>query len=389
MVDTQTVTVDGNSDEHLQIGGYFDASSTGSISLTNKSSVTTTPSVSVYFYEDYVEFVIPQSYLTSTNLPATFSASVNGTVVSTGTILLDNSKGDEDVDVVNEVEISDDSGNPIPVAGLDHNGTARAFFVDTSGRQKISHGQPPSVATNLTAVNNAIVLNLDGFSTATFYFAGTFAGANLTFEQSPDSTNGTDGTWFTTLASPTGTTTSPAATTGSISASIAYDVAAPGASFVRARLTAITSGTVNAQATASTSSIDPSPSIATHAVTQSGTWTTTGTPANSTLYSVVTTASTNAAVARTVGANLYELSVSNPTTSVAYLKIYNKASAPTVGTDVPLLTIPVPATSFQEIQFAAVGKRFSAGIAVAVTANAVATDTTVTVAGLQISLSYI
>ena len=39
---------------------------------------------------------------------------------------------------------------------------------------------------------------------------------------------------------------------------------------------------------------------------------------------------------------MYVLTASNPTATAAYLKLYNKASAPTVGTDVPVLTITLP-----------------------------------------------
>ena len=64
-------------------------------------------------------------------------------------------------------------------------------------------------------------------------------------------------------------------------------------------------------------------------------------------------------------------------------------SAPTVGTDVPVLTIPAPAGATQVLNLGALGKRFATGVGIAVTAAAAATDTGVTVAGIQVGATYI
>lgn len=109
--------------------------------------------------------------------------------------------------------------------------------------------------------------------------------------------------------------------------------------------------------------------------------------------SLVTAASTNATSSKTTAGSLYELTISNPTSTAAYVKLYNKASAPTVGTDVPVMTIAIPATAAgvgeKSFNFGALGKRFATGIALAVTGAAIATDTSVAVAGVQIHGSYI
>lgn len=121
--------------------------------------------------------------------------------------------------------------------------------------------------------------------------------------------------------------------------------------------------------------------------------TTTATPANGTTYNAVTTASTNAAVVKATAGNLYEITVSNPTATPIYVKFYNKATAPTVGTDVPVLTVAVPATAAgvgeKTIQLGAIGKRFATGIGIAATGAAGATDTSNAVAGVQINATYI
>lgn len=113
------------------------------------------------------------------------------------------------------------------------------------------------------------------------------------------------------------------------------------------------------------------------------------TPYSTSNYNVVSAASTNAASVKSSAASLFEITVSNPTATAIYVKLYNKASAPTVGTDVPVLTIPVAAGATVPMSFGSQGKRFATGIAIAATAAAVATDTAVAVAGVQINASYI
>lgn len=117
--------------------------------------------------------------------------------------------------------------------------------------------------------------------------------------------------------------------------------------------------------------------------------TVTNTPATPTSYNVVTTASTNAAVVKATAGTLYEITVSNVTATPVFVKLYNKATAPTVGTDVPILTIPAAAGATAVVALPPLGKRFGTGIGIAATAAAAATDTGVAVAGVQINASYI
>ncbi len=98
-------------------------------------------------------------------------------------------------------------------------------------------------------------------------------------------------------------------------------------------------------------------------------------------------ATTNAAVVSSAG-NLFTLTASNPTATPCYVKLYNKTTAPTVGTDVPVMTIPVPATSFQKVDLGQIGHRFTSGISIAVTAGPLANDTAAAVAGVQIMATY-
>ena len=118
-----------------------------------------------------------------------------------------------------------------------------------------------------------------------------------------------------------------------------------------------------------------------------------GTLLSGTTYNLVTTASNNLANIKSTAGNLFNLTVSNPTATAAYVKLYNKASAPVVASDVPVMTIAIPATAAgvaeKSFDFGAIGKRFATGISIAVTGAAAATDTTNAVAGIQINGTYI
>jgi hypothetical protein len=60
-----------------------------------------------------------------------------------------------------------------------------------------------------------------------------------------------------------------------------------------------------------------------------------------------------------------------------YVKFYDSAAAPTVGTDTPVLTIPIPLLTTLPIQSVApLGVYFANGIWVAATANIADSDTT-------------
>jgi len=114
-----------------------------------------------------------------------------------------------------------------------------------------------------------------------------------------------------------------------------------------------------------------------------------GTPNAGTAYSLVSAATTNAASVKATAGNLFELSLFNVTAATVYLKLYNKASAPTVGTDVPIMTIPVAAGALYAAEFGRVGKRFATGIALAITGAPAATDATAVAAGAQLSMTYL
>ena len=95
---------------------------------------------------------------------------------------------------------------------------------------------------------------------------------------------------------------------------------------------------------------------------------------------VVAAATTNATSLKASAGNIAAIDLFNVATYTVFLKLYNKISAPTVGTDTPVWTIPIPATGGFSIDFSQ-GEYFSTGIAFAITKLQADSDTTALVAG--------
>ena len=112
-------------------------------------------------------------------------------------------------------------------------------------------------------------------------------------------------------------------------------------------------------------------------------------------YFVNSAASTNGALIMTGTSNVSSFYATNEGATTAYIKLYNKATAPTVGTDVPEMTIPVPdAAAVSGVPGVATipigfhGFRFALGLGIAITRKAVYTDTTAVGAGeVKVKLS--
>lgn len=117
--------------------------------------------------------------------------------------------------------------------------------------------------------------------------------------------------------------------------------------------------------------------------------TTTNTPVTPTQAFVNSAASTNATSTKASAGTVWSVQASNINAAVRYLKLYNKASAPTVGTDVPVLTVPLPAGGVAQVDGGANGLRFGTGIAWALTVSAAdsATDA-VAASEIKVAISY-
>lgn len=87
---------------------------------------------------------------------------------------------------------------------------------------------------------------------------------------------------------------------------------------------------------------------------------------------------------RLVNAGKTALSVivcSNVGGAAAFVKLYDKASAPVPGTDIPVLTIPVPAAGLQEVDVSDTGLIFNLGLGIGITNLGPDADATAVAAG--------
>jgi hypothetical protein len=108
----------------------------------------------------------------------------------------------------------------------------------------------------------------------------------------------------------------------------------------------------------------------------------------STYSTLVAAATTNATSVKASAGTIGFLSIHNNKASVIYLKIFNKASAPTMGTDTPVFNFGIPAGQTFSL-YPAMGIRLSTGIAFAVTGGQALLDTTALVAGdAVININY-
>lgn len=96
-----------------------------------------------------------------------------------------------------------------------------------------------------------------------------------------------------------------------------------------------------------------------------------------TLTRLISAATTNATSVKASAGVVYLITAFNLNAAVRYLKMYNKASAPTVGTDTPVATYPIPAsaTGAGFIIPIICGSDYSTGIALALTTGVADADT--------------
>lgn len=104
---------------------------------------------------------------------------------------------------------------------------------------------------------------------------------------------------------------------------------------------------------------------------------------------IVSAASTNATVAKSSPGVVVGWAFGNLNVSMRYLKLYNKATSPTVGTDVPVITMPLPPTMAGHVGLAA-PVNFSAGISYALTTGIQDSDSGAVAANeITVSLFYV
>jgi len=282
-------------------------------------------------------------------------------------------------------------------------GDLNTLNMDEEGRLKVASKPASYAATvgNVTSATSTVPVNTERFSNLMVHCTGTFAGVNVIFEGSLNSTNGTDGNWFGVQAIRSSANTIET-TTGVLAAAPAYawELSVNALKYFRIRATAWTSGTQVWTMIPGTYATEPIPGAqvsATQPVSGTVTATVTAGTINpvvpATPYFLNSAATTNGALILTGTSNVSSFYATNEGATAAYIKLYNKATAPTVGTDVPEMIIPVPAAvsgvpgvANPNIGFH--GFRFALGLGIAVTGAAVFSDTTAVAAGqVKVKLS--
>ena len=112
-----------------------------------------------------------------------------------------------------------------------------------------------------------------------------------------------------------------------------------------------------------------------------------------TFHSLVSTASTNATSVKSGAGNIGVIYIANNSASLKWFRVFNKGSAPTVGTDTPVWNIPIQANTTLDLSTGYAGVRLTSGIAYAITggsASAAVTDSTAVDAGdVTVNLTYV
>ena len=114
------------------------------------------------------------------------------------------------------------------------------------------------------------------------------------------------------------------------------------------------------------------------------------TPAVITAANLSSAATTNATSVKTSSARVWQITATNIGAAVCFLKLYNKASAPSVGTDAPFETFSIPAKGVPlNLQFGAMGLLMATGLAYALTNLITDADATaVVLSQVKLSISY-
>jgi hypothetical protein len=94
-------------------------------------------------------------------------------------------------------------------------------------------------------------------------------------------------------------------------------------------------------------------------------------------FRLLSAATTNATSVKNAAALLGFIYAVNLNAAVRYLKLYNKASAPTVGSDTPIATLPIPASTTGAGFVLPIpnGVQFTTGLALAITTGVADADT--------------
>ncbi|HEY8885957.1 MAG TPA: hypothetical protein VIM31_00440 [Candidatus Microsaccharimonas sp.] len=247
--------------------------------------------------------------------------------------------------------------------------------------------------TSATTVNTASSISVTNLNTVsvTMSNTSTMTGGVLTFEVSPDS--GT--TWFAIAMARIDSYTVETTYTLSTVANRAWTSSVDAFTNFRVRLSTIIVGTGTAtikvaaqlfaiepiitvgQATAASLQTTAAiASIAAGANLIGKVNVTTQTTGGATSFTLISAATTNGTNVKASAGVLYMLTATNNSATVAFLKMYNLSTAPTVGSSSVVLTFMIPANGGVMVPIPPTGITFSTGIAYALTGLPAGNDST-------------
>lgn len=98
-------------------------------------------------------------------------------------------------------------------------------------------------------------------------------------------------------------------------------------------------------------------------------------------YRKVAANDTNADVIKAAPGKVHGWHLVNKSAATRYVKLYDKATTPVVGTDTPAITVQIPANSAETFNLGNNGPQFDTGIGVGIVTGAADSDTTAPTAG--------
>lgn len=258
-----------------------------------------------------------------------------------------------------------------------------------------ARGCASQVIGTFTASGQSVVIAICEFNGVVAAVSGTFSGVTVVLEASYDNQTTWIGIRGSNVAS--GVVSSSFA---SLSAAAAVETYVPGATHFRLRCSAYASGTVNVYLTPISAPADGTPDVTVAGGTVTlgasaalagdigvGVRATSTNALTSVARLVSAAASVNATVVKSSAGRVYRIRGYNAAAAVRYLKLYSKTTAPTVGTDTPVVTLALAPTSAFDVDFGAIGYYIGTGIGYGLTTAAADADTTALTAADVVGLN--